>query len=155
MHPVHTFPAHFPKNHSDVILRCMPMSSPWSLPFRFSIKNFPISHVSLARYLPHPSHLSRFGHPDKVWCITEVTKLLIMPLSLASCLFFPLTSKYSPQDPVLSTPAVCVLPLVWEIKFHTHTKKGQNHSFVCFNLLRNSFKAVKLKKTGDEMKGFE
>jgi len=39
MHPVHTFPPHFPKIHSN-IFPSVPSSSMWSLPFRFSNKNF-------------------------------------------------------------------------------------------------------------------
>jgi hypothetical protein len=45
-----------------------------------------------------------------------------MQSSPASCHFLSLRSKYSPQHPVLKHRPICVLPLVWETKFHTHTK---------------------------------
>jgi hypothetical protein len=35
MHLVHTFPLHFPKINSNIILPSTPRSSDWSLPFRF------------------------------------------------------------------------------------------------------------------------
>jgi hypothetical protein len=57
MHPVHTFPPCFPKDHSNIILPSMPMSSEWSLPFRISEQNFTyIPHVSYACYMPRASH---------------------------------------------------------------------------------------------------
>jgi hypothetical protein len=38
--------------------------------------------------------------------------------------FVPPRSKLSPQHPVCSqTPSVCVLPVMWEAKFHIHTKQ--------------------------------
>jgi hypothetical protein len=45
-----------------------------------------------------------------------------MQSSPAFCYFLPLRSKYSPQHPVFKYPQIYVLPLVWETKFHTHTK---------------------------------
>jgi hypothetical protein len=45
-----------------------------------------------------------------------------MQSSPFSCHFLPLTSKYSPRHPVLRHPQSVFFPLVWETKFHTHTK---------------------------------
>jgi hypothetical protein len=41
--------------------------------------------------------------------------------SPASYHFLPLRYRYSPQHPVLKHPQ-CVLPLVWQTQFHTHTE---------------------------------
>jgi hypothetical protein len=50
---IHSFPHYFPKIHSHIILLTMPRSSTWSLPFKFSDKNFAcISHHSHAYYMP-------------------------------------------------------------------------------------------------------
>jgi len=40
INPVHTFPPYFPTILSNIIFSPMPMSSEWSLPFRFSNQNF-------------------------------------------------------------------------------------------------------------------
>jgi len=46
----------------------MPRSCTWSLPFRFSDKNFVcISHLSHACYISHSFHPPWFGHPNNVW----------------------------------------------------------------------------------------
>jgi hypothetical protein len=39
MNPVHTFPRYFPNIHSNIILPSTPLSSEWSLSFRFSNQN--------------------------------------------------------------------------------------------------------------------
>jgi hypothetical protein len=47
MNPVHTFPPYSSKIHSNIILPSTPRSSEWSLPFRFSSKNYvSISHLA-------------------------------------------------------------------------------------------------------------
>jgi hypothetical protein len=56
-----------------------------------------------------------FGDEFKLWSI-----------SLCSFLQLPVTSSLSasgsPQHPVLKCPEICVLPLMWETKFHTHIR---------------------------------
>jgi hypothetical protein len=49
-------------------------------------------------------------------------KLLIIQSSPASRHFLPLRSK-CPLQHSSQTPSICVLPLVWETKFHTQTKQ--------------------------------
>jgi hypothetical protein len=58
-----------------------------------------------------------------------------MQSSPASRHLLPLSSKYSPQHPVLRhPPSVYDVPLVWETKFHTHKNRGWNDNSVYFNL---------------------
>jgi hypothetical protein len=42
-----------------------------------------------------------FDNPTNIWRGSHIIKLLIMHSSPASCPFLPLTSKSSPQHPVL------------------------------------------------------
>jgi hypothetical protein len=48
-----------------------------------------------ACYMPFPSHPPWFCYPNNISWGIQVTKLLIMQSSPASCHFFPLRSKYS------------------------------------------------------------
>jgi hypothetical protein len=56
-----------------------------------------------------------------------------MQFSPTSCHFVSLGSKYSPQQPLLKYPQIYVLPLMSEIKFHTHTKLETKLYFVYCN----------------------
>jgi hypothetical protein len=89
----------------------MPLSSAWSLPFRFPDQNFVcISHLFHACCMSHPSHTPRFDHPNNIWRSVQVMKLLIMKFSSVSYHFLPLRSKYSPQHPVLKHPQSMFFP---------------------------------------------
>ena len=59
--PVHTLTSHFLKIHVNIILPSTPGSPHWSLSFRFPHQN-PVhaSHLLHTRYIPRPSHSSRF-----------------------------------------------------------------------------------------------
>jgi len=78
--------------------------SKWSLPSRFSDKNYVkvfISHLSHSCYMPYLSQI-----PSLITLIifdgsVHVMKFLIMQSSPASHHFLPLRSEYSAQHPVL------------------------------------------------------
>jgi hypothetical protein len=63
LHPVHTPASHFPKIHPKIILLSTPGSPQWSPFLRFPHQNpvttSPLTHT---RYVPRPSHSSRFYH---------------------------------------------------------------------------------------------
>jgi hypothetical protein len=73
-------------------------------------------------------HATYLAHP--IWiCIilmiwrVQITELCTVQFFPSSCHFTPLRSKYSSKHPVVKTPSICVLPLVWQNTFHTHTIK--------------------------------
>jgi len=104
-HPAHNFPPYFPKIHST------PKTSKWSL--TFSIYNQNIVCISLifhACYMPRPSNPPWFDQPNNTWRKVEVMRLSIKQSSSDSCHFFPLSSKYPPQHPVLKHPQSMFLP---------------------------------------------
>jgi hypothetical protein len=46
-----------------------------------------------------------------------------MQFSPLSCQFIPFGTKYSTQHPVLKHSQSVIFPLMWETKFHNHTKQ--------------------------------
>jgi hypothetical protein len=112
MNPIHTFPPYFPEISCNIIFPSTPRSAEWSLPFRFSDHNFICILISLVCYMAVPSPPC-FDNPNNILWSAQVTKLLIMQSFPISHYFLTLSSKYSPQHPVLKTPPICVLPLVW------------------------------------------
>jgi hypothetical protein len=67
---------------------------------------------------------------NKIWWNIQFMKLLIMRSSPPSCHFLPVSSKYSPRDPILKTHSIYVLTLEWETKFHTRRKQRLHCSCV-------------------------
>jgi hypothetical protein len=65
--PVHKHTSHFLKIHLNITLPFTPGSPKWSLSLRFPHKNpvyaYPLHHT---RYVPRPSHSSRFYHPNNI-----------------------------------------------------------------------------------------
>jgi hypothetical protein len=65
--PVYTPTSHFLKTHLNIILLPTPGSPKWYLSLRYPHQN-PVyaSLLSHTRYLPHPSHSSRFYRPNNI-----------------------------------------------------------------------------------------
>jgi len=95
MNSVHTFPTYTLHFHSNTIFPYTPMSSEWSLPFRFPDKNVVWNSLVRATCLSHPILLGLIT----LMTFGEAYKLRSSS-SPASCHFLPLRSKYSPQHPV-------------------------------------------------------
>jgi hypothetical protein len=91
----------------------MPGSSKWSLSLRFTHQNAayasPLPHT---RYMPHPSHYSRFNHPNNTGWAVQIIKLLIMQLPPLPYYLVPPRPKYSPQHPILKYPQPVFLPQI-------------------------------------------
>jgi hypothetical protein len=63
----------------------------------------PCKHLSPphTRYIPRPSHSSRFHNPHNIGWGAQIMKLLIMKFSPLPCYLVPPRPKYSPQQPIL------------------------------------------------------
>jgi len=72
--PVRTPTPYFLKIHFNIILPSMPGSPKWSLSLRFPDQN-PVyaSPVPHTRYMPRPSHYSRFYHPNNIGLGVQIT----------------------------------------------------------------------------------
>jgi len=93
IHPVHNFPSYFPKIDSNIILPSTLISSLHVLGPKFCTHFF----LSQACYIPCPSHLSQFGHPNNIRWSVQVMKFLILQSFPASRHLLPLRSKFYPQ----------------------------------------------------------
>jgi hypothetical protein len=63
----------------------------------------PCTHLSPphTRYMPRPSHSSRFYHPHNRGWAVQIMKLFIMKFSPLPCYLVSLRPQYSPQHPVI------------------------------------------------------
>jgi len=124
----------FSKVRSNIILPSTPRSSEWSLSFGISDQNFVcISRLSRAYFIDRLSHPPRYCQLNNIFWSVQVMKLLVMQSPPASCHFLPLRTKHSQlkhKDNFTYTsswfshaPSICVPPLLWQTKFHTHTKQ--------------------------------
>jgi hypothetical protein len=88
MTPVHDILPCSLKISFNIVLPSTPISSEWSLPFRFSnrIVLF-VSCLSCTCYMPHQSHLPPFDRANNSWSRVETLKLLVMQLFPPSSCF--------------------------------------------------------------------
>jgi len=103
--------SHFLKIHLNITLHSTP-----GIPKRFLTRRFPhqnpayASPLSHTHYMPHPSHSTRFYHPNYIGWGIEILKPLIMYLSPLTCYLGPPRPKYFPQHPILKHPQPTFLP---------------------------------------------
>ena len=133
--PVHTPTSYFLKNHLNIILPSTPRSPQWSLSLWFPHQNpvhaSPLPHT---RYMPRPSHSSRFYHPHNIEWGLQIIKLFIMWFSPFPCYPIPLRPKYSPQYVILKRPKPMFLPQCQRPSFTPIQNNKQNYSSVYLNL---------------------
>ena len=88
-------------------------SGPFSFRFpnRKTVYASPLPHT---RYMPRPSHFSRFYHPNKS-----------LRSTLCSFLHYPVTSSLLGSAPYSQIPSVYVPPSMSATKFNTHTKQQE------------------------------
>jgi hypothetical protein len=63
LHPVPTTPSHFLKIHLNIIFPSTSGSPQWSLSHQKPVHTSTLPHT---RYMPRPSHSSRFYHPHNI-----------------------------------------------------------------------------------------
>jgi hypothetical protein len=78
--PVHITTSHLLVIHPNIIHPTMPRSLQWSLSLRFPPPRpyTPPSPVPHTRYMPRPSHSSRFYHPNNIGWGVQIIWLLVM-----------------------------------------------------------------------------
>ena len=120
--PVHTPTSHLLNIHLNIILLSNPGSPKRSLSLRFPHQN-PVYTSSLhhTRYMPRPSHSSRFGQRNNIWWAVQIIMHLIMSVSPSSCYLIPLKPKFL-LSTLFSNTLSLLSSLMWETKFYTHTK---------------------------------
>ena len=103
--PMHTPTSHFLKIRLNIILSSTPGSPQWSLSLRFPhqkpVYPFSIPHT---RYVPRPSHSSRFYHPHNNGWAVQIFKLLLVVFSIP-LLPHPSWTQIFSSTPYSQTPS--------------------------------------------------
>ena len=97
-------PGHSPYLHTTFPEDSSTPGSPkWLFPSGFPPKTLYTSLLSPphTNHMTHPSHSSRFDHPNNIGRGIQIIKLLIMQFSPLPCHLDPLRIKYSSQHPIL------------------------------------------------------
>jgi hypothetical protein len=89
--------------------------------------------LSSVCYMPHPFHFPSSDHPNNICHRVQIRKVLIMQYERPAVTSSPYV-QICPTAPCSESHTACVLPLIWQIKFHTHTKpKEKLYIFIaCF-----------------------
>jgi len=108
--PVHTSTSHFLKIQLNIFLPSMPGSPKWSLSLRFPHQK-PIcaSLLSHKRYMPRPSHSSRFYYRNNIGWGVQIIKLLITRFPLFTCYLVPFKPPHSQK----------MFKLIWHICYNS------------------------------------
>jgi hypothetical protein len=115
--------------HFNIILSYIPTS-------HFPTNTLCTSPPPRICYMLCPFHPPWLDDCNYIWQGVQIMQLLTVQFSPASYYFTPLGSKILSSTPCSQTPAVYVILLMSEAKFHTHTNYRQNYNFVfCFNLV--------------------
>jgi len=126
-------PPYFPQIRFNTIFPSTSRSSKLYPPFRFFQPKY-----CMYSNLSHLFHTHRLYHPpwfeslNNIWWSIQITKVVIMQSSPAPRHALPLRSKCSPKHLFLKHPQSIFFFLVWETKFHTHTKQQAKLWFCIF-----------------------
>ena len=115
--------------HINIINPPTCRSSKWPLslrsPHRNSVYISPLPH---ARYMPRPSHSSRFYHPNNIAWGVQIIKILITQFTPLPFYLVPLRPKDSPQHPILNHPQSTFHPPCERPSFTPIQNDRQNYS---------------------------
>jgi hypothetical protein len=135
--PVKKFPA-FMEPKGSFPCSQHPAASPYPYALVSSLyayqSKFYVYFSSLQCALHHLLHPPSLDHLKNMWVRGQITQLLIMQFPTAPLPLHPSYVQIFPSAPCSQTPSVCVLPLMWQTKFHTHTKQQVKLYFVYFKL---------------------
>jgi hypothetical protein len=68
--------------------------------------------------MPRPSHPPSSNHPNSICWRAQITQFFSSLLSLC-----PSQVQICASVTCSQKPSICVLPLIWETRIHTHTKQ--------------------------------
>ena len=99
-------------------------------PVRFPHQN-PVhaSPLPNTRYMPHPSHSSRFYNPHNIGWGVQIIKAPQCVVSSNPLLPHPSQAQIFSSTPYSQTPSAYVTPLMSATKFHSHTKQQATLKF--------------------------
>ena len=106
INPVHTFSSFALKSHFNIILLPMSGYSKWSLSHRFSHQNPGRTSPPHICSISCLSHSSWFHHPNNLWWVVQIMKLVNMQFSI-----LPVTFSLSGANIFISTLILKTLSL--------------------------------------------